>query len=44
MQIRLAHIVNNDDRAQEVLDKLKTDGWDVIEQRQSEGWYSFLCR
>ena len=33
-----------DDRAQEVLDKLKADGWDVIEQRQSEGWYSFLCR
>lgn len=33
-----------DDRAQEVLEKLKTDGWDVIEQRQSEGWYSFLCR
>ena len=30
--------------AQEVLDKLKADGWDVIEQRQSEGWYSFLCR
>ena len=33
-----------DDRAQEVREKLKTDGWDVIEQRQSEGWYSFLCR
>lgn len=33
-----------DDRAQEVLEKLKADGWDVIEQRQSEGWYSFLCR
>ena len=33
-----------DDRAQEVLDKLKADVWDVIEQRQSEGWYSFLCR
>ena len=30
--------------AQEVLDKLKADGWDVIEQRQSEGWYSFLSR
>ena len=28
----------------EVLEKLKADGWDVIEQRQSEGWYSFLCR
>ena len=33
-----------DDRAAEVLEKLKADGWDVIEQRQSEGWYSFLCR
>ena len=33
-----------DDRTQEVLEKLKADGWDVIEQRQSEGWYSFLCR
>ena len=33
-----------DDRAQEVLEKLKADVWDVIEQRQSEGWYSFLCR
>ena len=33
-----------DDRAEEVLEKLKADGWDVIEQRQSEGWYSFLCR
>ena len=33
-----------DDRAQEVWEKLKADGWDVIEQRQSEGWYSFLCR
>ena len=33
-----------DDRAQEVLEKLKADGWDVPEQRQSEGWYSFLCR
>ena len=33
-----------DDRAQEVLQKLKDDGWDVIEQRSSEGWFSFLCR
>ena len=33
-----------DDRAQEVLEKLKADGWDVPEQRQCEGWYSFLCR
>ena len=33
-----------DDRAEEVLQKLKSDGWDVLEQRTSEGWYSFLCR
>ena len=33
-----------DDRAQEVLQKLKDDGWDVIEQRSSEGWFSYLCR
>ena len=33
-----------DDRAEEVGQGLREDGWDVIEQRQSEGWYSFLCR
>ena len=33
-----------DDRAEEVLQKLKSDGWDVIEQRSSEGWFSYLCR
>ena len=33
-----------DDRAAEVLEKLKADGWDVFEQRSSEGWFSFLCR
>ena len=33
-----------DDRAEEVLQKLKSDGWDVLEQRTSEGWYSFLSR
>ncbi len=33
-----------DDRAQEVLQRLKDDGWDVIEQRSSEGWFSYLCR
>ena len=33
-----------DERAAEVLEKLKADGWDVPEQRQCEGWYSFLCR
>lgn len=33
-----------DDRAAEVLEKLKADGWDVIEQRSSEGWFSYLCK
>ena len=33
-----------DDRAAEVLEKLKTDGWDVFEQRSSEGWFSYLCK
>ena len=32
-----------DDRAAEVLEKLKADGWDVFEQRSSEGWFSYLC-
>lgn len=33
-----------DDRAEEVFTKLRVDGWIVIEQHDSEGWYSFLCR
>ena len=33
-----------DDRAEEVLAQLRADGWTVIEQHDSEGWYSFLCR
>ena len=33
-----------DDRAEEVFTKLRVDGWTVIEQHDSEGWYSFLCR
>ena len=33
-----------DDRAEGVLQKLKSDGWDVIEQRSSEGWFSYLSR
>ena len=33
-----------DDRAAEVLEKLKADGWDVFEQRSSEGWFSYLSR
>lgn len=33
-----------DDRAAEVLEKLKADGWDVFEQRSREGWFSYLCK
>ena len=33
-----------DDRAAEVLEKLKANGWDVFEQRSSEGWFSYLCK
>ena len=33
-----------DNRAAEVLEKLKADGWDVFEQRSSEGWFSYLCK
>ena len=33
-----------DDRAAEVLAQLKADGWDVFEQRSSEGWFSYLCK
>ena len=33
-----------DDRAAEVLEKLKADGWDVFEQRSCEGWFSYLCK
>ena len=33
-----------DDRAAEVLQKLKADGWDVLEQHSSEGWFSYLCK
>ena len=35
---------NIDARAAEVLEKLKADGWDVFEQRSSEGWFSYLCK
>ena len=33
-----------DDRAQEVADKLRADGWTILKSRQSEGWFSYLCR
>lgn len=33
-----------DTRADEVLAKLKSDGWQVPEQRNNEGWFSFACQ
>ena len=33
-----------DDRAEEVSAKLCAEGWTIVEQHDSEGWYSFLCR
>ena len=33
-----------DDRAAEVEDCLRRDGWEILETNQSEGWFSFLCR
>ena len=33
-----------DDRADEVAEKLKAAGWQIVEQRQSEGWFSYLCK
>ena len=32
-----------DDRAAEVEDCLRRDGWEILETNQSEGWFSFLC-
>jgi len=33
-----------DERSAEVMDKLKADGWEVLEINDSEGWFSFLCK
>lgn len=33
-----------DTRADEVLAKLKSDGWQIPEQRNNEGWFSFVCQ
>ena len=33
-----------DDRAEEVEDHLRRDGWEILETHTSEGWFSFLCR
>lgn len=33
-----------DDRAEEVADCLRENGWQIEETRSSEGWFSYLCR
>ena len=33
-----------DDRAEEVKGKLIEAGWEITEERTSEGWYSYLCK
>ncbi len=33
-----------DDRAAEVAEKLRAAGWEIVEQRSSEGWFSYLCK
>ena len=33
-----------DDRAQEVADRLRENGWEILETRSAEGWFSHLCR
>ena len=33
-----------DDRAAEVADVLRQKGWEIAEERSSEGWFSYLCR
>ena len=33
-----------DDRAEEVARHLREVGWDILRTRQSEGWFSYLCR
>ena len=33
-----------DTRAAEVAEKLCAAGWEIVEERQSEGWFSYLCK
>lgn len=33
-----------DDRAEEVAQHLRDNGWTILETRQSEGWFSYLCQ
>ena len=32
-----------DDRAEEVAQGLRENGWEILETHQSEGWFSYLC-
>ena len=31
-------------RAAEVAQKLRDAGWEIVEERSSEGWFSYLCK
>ena len=33
-----------DTRAAEVAQKLREAGWEIVEERASEGWFSYLCK
>lgn len=33
-----------DDRSEEVAQCLRNNGWTILETRQNEGWFSYLCR
>lgn len=33
-----------DDRSEEVAHCLRNNGWTILETRQNEGWFSYLCR
>ena len=33
-----------DDRAQEVATVLRENGWTILEENSSEGWFSFVCK
>ena len=33
-----------DDRAEEVADCLRANGWEILETHSAEGWFSYLCR
>ena len=33
-----------DTRAEDVADKLREAGWEIVESRSSEGWFAYTCR